>query len=169
VEKKTVQVLGVSGVVDGVVGVDGVEILRPGLRRAHFKKGLMMDLYGTWHLVQTIGYDINGGPGVHPFGPEPYGVLCFTKNNRMICALCNNAEHLSEKDAPREYSSYGGHFVFDGKVLTTRVDIASDPERMGTDQVRQVSFDGDKMILIPPVRQFRGVTQGRNLIWKKLG
>jgi len=127
-----------------------------------------MDLYGTWRLVETIGHDGSGGPGPRPFGAEPFGVLCFTPNNRMICALCNNSEHLSEDDSPREYSSYGGHFVFEGQVLTTRVDIASDPERLGTDQVRQVHFDGNKMTLIPPVRQFKGKTQGRTLIWEKL-
>jgi len=129
---------------------------------------MTMDLYGTWHLVKAIGRDEHGAAGLHPFGSEPFGVLCFTKNNRMICALCNNAEHLIEQEAPREYSSYGGHFVFDGKVLTTRVDMASDPERMGSDQVRQVEFEEDRMILTPPLRRYRGVMQARTLIWEKV-
>ena len=50
----------------------------------------------------------------------------------------------------REYSSYCGNYSFDGTRLITRVDAASDPGRIGSDQVRGVRFEGDQMILSPP-------------------
>ena len=51
-----------------------------------------------------------------------------------------------------EYSSYCGNYTFDGTWLTTRADAASDPNRIGSDQVRGVRFDGEQMILMPPPR-----------------
>jgi len=36
----------------------------------------------------------------------------------------------------REYSSYCGNYTFDGTRLVTRVDAASDPSRIDSDQVQ---------------------------------
>jgi len=46
---------------------------------------------------------------------------------------------LSERDQAgvrREYSSYCGNYTFDGTRLVTRVDAASDPSRIDSDQVQ---------------------------------
>ena len=53
----------------------------------------------------------------------------------------------------------------DGATLTTRVDAASDPARLGSDQVRQVSFDGDLMVLRP---RPRSNGEHRVLTWEKI-
>jgi hypothetical protein len=127
-----------------------------------------MNLYGTWHLVATVGTDDQGQPSHRPFGSEPFGVLCFTPNDRMICAVCNNAVDLSEEDSPREYASYGGPFTFDGTTLVTTVDLAADPARLGTQQVRKVRFDGKRLTLTPPARTFKGGVQHRDLIWERV-
>jgi hypothetical protein len=127
-----------------------------------------MNLYGTWQLVDTQGTDEHGHPSHAPFGSEPFGILCFTQNNRMVCAVCNNALALSESESPREYASYGGPFTFDGSTLVTTVDMASDPARLGTEQVRQVHFDGKRLTLTPPPRKYKGGTQHRLLMWERV-
>jgi hypothetical protein len=48
-----------------------------------------------------------------------------------------------------------------------RVDAASDPARIGSDQVREVSFDDDKMILRPPPRRQAG-EEYRELTWARI-
>jgi Lipocalin-like domain len=48
----------------------------------------------------------------------------------------------------REYSSYCGNYTYDGKKLVTRVDAASDPNRIGSDQVHGVRFDGARAKLL---------------------
>ena len=53
----------------------------------------------------------------------------------------------------REYNSYCGNCTYDGERLITRVDAASDPTRIGSDQVRGVRFEGERMVLIPPPRK----------------
>ena len=63
---------------------------------------------------------------------------------------------------------YCGNFTFDGKQLITRVDAASDADRLGTDQVRDVSFEGPLMILRPPAKPYGSVVQQRVLYWEKV-
>ena len=68
----------------------------------------------------------------------------------------------------REYSSYCGNYTFDGSTLITTVDAASDPARMGTQQVRKVRFEGERMILVPPAREVDGVRIDRELAWERI-
>jgi len=70
----------------------------------------------------------------------------------------------------RDYSSYCGNYSFDGARLVTRVDAASDPSRIGGDQLREVSFDGGFMVLRPPPRPSAGGsgTEQRVLTWEKI-
>ena len=71
-------------------------------------------------------------------------------------------------DTARDYASYCGNYQFDGSRLVTRVDAASDPARLGTDQVRDVRFDGERMILRPPPRTRGTGTEQRELTWKRI-
>ncbi|MDE0811027.1 MAG: lipocalin-like domain-containing protein, partial [Alphaproteobacteria bacterium] len=61
-----------------------------------------------------------------------------------------------------------GEYTFNGQQLITKCDSASEPSRVNTDQIRDVSFDGDIMILRPPVRVIDGVAQQRLLRWEKI-
>jgi len=84
-----------------------------------------------------------------PYGPRGLGLVSLTADGRMMAVLVDGRPSLPE-GAKREYSSYCGNYTFDGSMLTTIVDASSDPARMGTAQVREVRFEGDKMILMPP-------------------
>jgi hypothetical protein len=53
----------------------------------------------------------------------------------------------------------GKSLTYDGEELVTRVDAASDPSRIGSDQVRGVRFEGENMVLIPRHGGSRG-TEG---------
>lgn len=69
---------------------------------------------------------------------------------------------------PREYTSYTGRYTFDGTTLVTRVDGSLPQERVGTDQVRPVRFEGDKVILTAPPVEIDGVVNYRDLTWEKI-
>src|ERR1043165_2025886 len=81
----------------------------------------------------------HGGGGGHPRGAE----------GGMLASPCDGRRELPPGTA-RAYSSYCGNYTFDGTRLVTRVDASSDPARIGGDQGREVSFEGDPMILRPP-------------------
>ena len=85
----------------------------------------------------------------------------------MMAVLCDGRPSLPPGTA-REYTSYCGNFTFDGTRLVTVVDAASDPSRLGTDQVREVRFEGGLMVLRPPLREYAAGMEQRELWWEKI-
>jgi hypothetical protein len=62
----------------------------------------------------------------------------------MMSVVCDGRKELPA-GVSREYSSYCRNYTYDGERLATRVDAASDPSRIGNDQVRGVRFEGGRM------------------------
>jgi hypothetical protein len=102
-----------------------------------------------------------------PYGGQGMGRVAFNADGRMMAVVCDGRPTLPSGTA-RGYSSYCGNYNFDGTRLVTRVDAASDPARLGSDQVRDVSFDGERMILRPPPRQSDSGTEQRVLTWERI-
>jgi len=125
-------------------------------------------IVGTWRLVKGVARDEAGAPMPPPYGGETaIARVSFNAAGRMVAVLYDARPELPAGET-RDYTSYCGAYVFDGKRLSTRVDAASDPARMGTDQVRDVRFEGDLMVLRPPPRQVGGRTLHRELYWEKI-
>ena len=96
------------------------------------------------------------------------GRVAFTAEGRMMAVTCDGRTDMPPGDS-RAYSSYCGNYTFDGARLVTRVDAASDPARIGSDQVREVSFDGDdRMTLRPPPRQTGAGEEHREISWVRI-
>lgn len=129
----------------------------------------MKSIVGTWRLVETRAKNDAGEACDAPYGPEPMGTVWFSANGRMQSVLCDGRAKLPDDGTEREYNSYCGNYTFDGQQLITRVDAASDPRRLGTDQVRGVAFDGERVILTPPPQPWGGVMQHRELVWQRIG
>jgi len=102
-----------------------------------------------------------------PYGPRGMGLVSLTADGRMMAVLVDGRAKLAD-GAKREYSSYCGNYTFDGSTLITTVDAASDPARMGSQQVRKVRFEGERMILVPPERDEGGVKIHRELAWERV-
>ena len=128
----------------------------------------MSDITGTWMLVRTASKAPDGTPLPPPYGGEKaMGRVVLNSDGRMMAVLIDGRPELPG-GAQREYTSYCGNYTFDGKQLITRVDAASDPARMGTDQIRDVHFEGDLMVLRPPLRAYGEVSEQRELHWRKI-
>jgi len=127
----------------------------------------MRDVTGTWRLVRAVATDSAGNPRPTPYGGRAMGRVVLEPNSRMMAVICDGAAELPP-GTKREYSSYCGNYTFDGTTLVTRVDAASDPARVGSDQVRGVRFEDQLMILRPPVRSIDGVAEQRELYWEKI-
>src|SRR3954453_21733057 len=104
----------------------------------------MPDIIGTWRLIAAVARDAAGNALASPFGPRAMGRVVFNAGGRMMAGLCDGRPSLPA-GTTRDYSSYCGNYTFDGSRLVTRVDAASDPTRIGTDQVRAVRFEGERM------------------------
>jgi hypothetical protein len=95
------------------------------------------------------------------------GRVTFTADGRMMSVVCDGRASLPT-GASRDYSSYCGTYTFDGARLVTRVDAASDPSRIGSDQERGVRFEGERMILSPPPRRIGESIEYRELTWERI-
>lgn len=120
-----------------------------------------MRLDGTWLLLSAIGRDADNKPLPLPYGPTPIGRIVFERG-RMLCVVCDGRADLPP-GASRAYTSYGGHFTLSDTRLVIRVDVASQPARIGKNEVREVAFS-DNLLVIKNNRA-KGVQ--RELVWKK--
>jgi hypothetical protein len=127
----------------------------------------MPSIIGTWKMAGATARDGNGNPLPAPYGGKGMGRVMFNAEGRMMAVTCDGRPELPV-GAARAYSSYCGNYTYDGARLVTRVDASSDPSRIGSDQVREVSFDGDRMILRPPPRQGEAGEEYREIAWERI-
>lgn len=124
---------------------------------------------GTWTLVRVDAVDADGAPvSPAPYGDGNYiGRVVLTADR--LSSTITDARPVIPDGEVREYSCYTGLYTFDGKTLVTKVDQCSDPARMGTEQVRDVSFEDDLMVLRPPLQSYCDKpAEQRTLWWKKI-
>jgi hypothetical protein len=127
----------------------------------------MPSIVGTWRLAAAVAYDDKGGALPPPYGGKGMGRVTFSAEGRMMSVVCDGRPELPP-GVHREYSSYCGNYTFDGTRLVTKVDAASDPGRIGSEQVRDVRFEGDRMILLPPRRSSGTRSEQRELTWERI-
>jgi hypothetical protein len=128
----------------------------------------MKSITGTWQLVRTSCVALDGSPLPPPYGGEKaMGRVVLNSDGRMMAVLIDGRPELPV-GTEREYMSYCGSYTFDGRQLITRVDASSETDRMGTDQIRDVHFDGDLMVLRPPLKAFGDKIGQRELHWRKI-
>jgi hypothetical protein len=125
----------------------------------------MLSIIGTWRLVEVRAFDTEGRAVQHGYGQPPMGVLQLGPD-RMMAVLGDSRPPAAGEN--RFYTSYTGSWRFDGTTLITRVDACSDPTRLGTDQVRGVRTEGERVVLLPPPRMVDGVMQQPELVWERL-
>lgn len=123
-------------------------------------------LDGIWRLIEASSRDAEGRELPPPYGVRPLGMVQI-QNGRMLAALCN-ADDLASPDAAREFVSYGGPCQFDGERLVTSVDLSARTDWLGGEQVREAELSGDRLILRPPLREYGGVVQRRELVWERV-
>ncbi|MGE3916992.1 MAG: lipocalin-like domain-containing protein, partial [Hyphomicrobiaceae bacterium] len=122
-----------------------------------------------WQLLRPAAEAADGTPLPPPFGGEEViGRLVLHPNGRMMGAIMDARADIPAGE-PRQRSFYSGHYTFDGKRLVTRVDTSIDADRIGSEQVRDVSFEGPLMVLRPPLRTYHGRMERHSLWWERIG
>ena len=128
----------------------------------------MQSIVGTWALVRATSTAADGKAAPPPYGGDKgMGRVTFNADGRMMAVLCDGRPAIPG-GGEREYNSYCGNYTFDGQKLITRVDASSDPARLSSDQVRDVRFEGELMVLRPPQRPYGAMTQQRELWWRRI-
>ena len=123
------------------------------------------DLVGTWMLVEAVAVDADGRPLRPPYGPEPMGRLVLAAGGRMMAVLCDGRKTVPEGET-RAYSSYCGNYRIEDGRLITKLDAASLPGRIGSEEVRRLDMRGGRLVLIPPRRKDG---EQREIVWERCG
>ena len=115
-------------------------------------------MIGTWRLVEFRFTDADGNPGRPEDGPK-LGRMEYTADGHMATAT---------RQADGAYFSYFGEFELEDGVVLHHIEIAADPKLDGTTTRRDVSFDGENLVLTanPPV--LGGPGSKASLIWKRI-
>jgi len=138
-------------------------------------------LIGAWRLVSwTIEYPATARV-TRPFGPAPEGLLVYTADGSMSAVIQRPGRPLLSRADPHAVSdaekaaAFGGYLhyagtwsVADGCVVHA-VDIAMNPNLIGTRQVRHVSLAGDDLVLgAEEALESAGQTRRHRIAWHRV-
>lgn len=115
-------------------------------------------LEGTWFLVD---WRIDsGGRVTQPFGPQATGMICYTGDGHMQAVIAAAGRRALSAPVPRQapeaeraaafdsYFHYAGRYeIIPGPRVVHRVTQALNPALVGTEQVRDIHLEGDKLVL----------------------
>jgi hypothetical protein len=138
-------------------------------------------LVGAWRLVEWRVEYSDGRATTYPFGRDAVGLLQYTADGGMNASIMRPGRPAlsaaSAKSAPVEqrlaafdgFFSYGGTFTIRAGKIVHHVDIALNPNFIGTEQVRTARFEGDTMTLAAddPLPGAPSVTRHHALTWRR--
>ncbi len=135
-------------------------------------------LIGSWSLVSAWS-STEDGTKRESFGSSPSGVLTYGSDGRMTVLIANggrkplSADRVASPEKERAeafatFLSYAGRYTLkEGKVVH-HVEISSYPNWVGTDLVRTVGLERDRVTLTTPPVSVGGKMQSTELVWERL-
>jgi len=134
-------------------------------------------LVGTWKLVSASSTTSAGERSETPYGPSPVGFLTYTAEGRVTAMISNDGrEPLSfgggsqqeQAEAFKTFLAYAGRYKLIGDKVIHHVEISSIQNYVDKDLVRNVKFEGDRIVLVTPPTRLNGRLQTVELIWQRL-
>ena len=113
---------------------------------------------GAWRLDALRLRMEDTGEIVEPFGPDPRGSIIFTPDGRMMTVITASRRALPTTDAEmaaafRGMMAYTGRFTLDQDQVVIDVDASWNPAWEGTQQIRRVDLEGDRLTLTSEVQE----------------
>lgn len=136
-------------------------------------------LVGTWRLVSVSSSTDSGEKTTSAFGQRPKGFITYTREGRMSAIIANDGRKPLSRDriaAPPEeraeafatFIAYAGRYTFTGDKVVHHVEVASIQNWVGTDLIRSVTLQGDRVTLRTPPTQLGGVIRSTELVWERV-
>jgi hypothetical protein len=116
-----------------------------------------INVLGIWKLV-SLEIEVQGtGQMEPPMGEKPTGYAVFTQEGRAFFILTGELREPATNDEERAglfntLVAYTGTYRVEGDKWITKVEVAWNPEWVGTDQVRFFKLDGDRLRVLSPWR-----------------
>lgn len=101
------------------------------------------------------------------WGDNAHGLLIYSPSGHMSVSINRDVEKKSDVDGQNYFDSilfYSGIFDVDGEIVKHQVTEASNPNRIGKEQVRFAKLENDILTLTSPDESF-----GRAILtWRKI-
>ena len=116
---------------------------------------LRRQIVGTWKLVSVVYEDQTTKERTPIYGEHPKGIQIATPHGRWLALMTGEGRSIPKTDADRAQAlltmiAYTGRYrVENGKVIT-KVEAAWNEAWVGGEQVRAISFSGDKLSIESP-------------------
>jgi hypothetical protein len=116
---------------------------------------LRRKIVGTWKLVSVAYEDQATGERTPVYGAHPKGIQIATSEGRWLALMTAEGRRAPQSDAERVRAlqtmiAYTGRYRVEGGNVITKVEAAWNEAWVGTEQVRAIRFDGDKLYLQSP-------------------
>lgn len=116
---------------------------------------LRRQIVGTWALVSVVYEDRATTERTPVYGAHPKGIQIATAEGRWLALMTAEGRGVPETDEKRAQAlktmiAYTGRYRVEGGKVITKVEAAWNEAWVGTEQVRAVHFDGDRLYLQSP-------------------
>lgn len=151
-----------------------------GISMGHAAEG-QEGFVGVWKLVSYTTQDPDSGETFHPFGHAPTGYLTYTAGGRMFAVLQAegrrkfsagnriNAPVEERAEAFSTSTAYSGTYTAESGRVVHHVEVATNPDWVGGDQVRFPTIEGRRLTLRTPPLPTRpdGKLRVSTLVWER--
>lgn len=114
-------------------------------------------IVGNWKLVSYVVEVQATGEKMPVMGQKPTGYTAFLPSGRVFFVLTGEGRKPAKTDAEKAsllstLVAYSGTYRIEGDKWITKVEVAWNPEWIGTEQVRPFTLEGDKLQVLTPWR-----------------
>ena len=137
-------------------------------------------LYGTWQLVSYTRQVVATGERTDLFGKNPRGFISYGRDGRMSVIIVKDDRPApadlatmtdqQRADLFRTVIAYAGTYTVGKSVVTHHVQISWNQAWTGTDQARNIKFEGSRLVLSTNAQpnSVDGKVSVSVLVWEKL-
>lgn len=143
------------------------------------KNGLAAALVGMWRLEEAYIVDSEDRRIRPAFGGRPAGYIAYMPDGMMMTVIADADQPALSGDrlaAPIEEraaafsasSAYAGRYRVEGNRVIHTVEVATYPNWVGTEVVREVELQGDRVIYRTEPQPLEGISAVIRLIWARV-
>jgi hypothetical protein len=137
-------------------------------------------ILGTWKLVSASSSSSDGERSDTPLGVGPTGSITYTPDGRMSAIISHGGRKPlfaagptpptteQRADAFSTFVAYAGRFTLKSDEVIHHVEISFIQDWVGTDQVRKIKLEGERLVLSTPPMSTGGKIMTIEFIWQRL-
>ena len=137
-------------------------------------------ILGAWKLLSVSSSTSDGERNDAPFGPNPTGFLTYTPDGRMSAFISHGGRKLlfanpstppsveGQADAFKTFVAYAGRYALKSDHVIHHVEISFIQDWVGTDQIRTIKLQGERLLLGTLPMPMGGKTITHEFIFQRL-